>query len=108
SHGESISIHCPIEIGGIVHGIITFASLIIVPIILWKFKSLSKPLYLVIILYLLNICSFIVKTFSGKIKLPDHPAYHNQFGIVVITVSCIYILYRVYLENKTNLTYKQQ
>jgi len=106
SHGASISIHGPMEIGGTIHGIITFASIIIIPLILWNYKYQSKLLYFVIILYLLNISSFIIKTFLGKVKPPDDPAYHNQFGIVAITAACIYLLYRVYIENKRNSTTK--
>lgn len=102
SHGVSISLDEPIEIGGTFHGVITFASIIIIPFILWNYKYLNKLLYFVIILYLLNISSFIVKTFLGKIKPPDHPAYHNQLGIVLITTACIYILFRVYQEYKRN------
>ena len=102
SHGESISLAGPVDIGGTLHGIITFASVVIIPFILWKYKYLNKLLYFVIILYLFNISSFIVKTFRGKIKPPEHPAYHNQLGIVLITAACIYILYRVYQENKRN------
>lgn len=100
SHGESISIHGPVEIGGIIHGIITFASIIVVPIVLWKFQSLNKLLYTVIIVHLLNISAFIIKTFWGKVKPPEHPAYHNQFGIVVIAAACLYVLYKAYLENR--------
>ncbi|MFI5218684.1 MAG: hypothetical protein ACHQNT_04275 [Bacteroidia bacterium] len=102
SHGESINLDGPIDIGGTMHGFITFISIIIIPFILWNYKYLNKLLYFVIILHLLNISCFIIKTFLGKVKPPDHPAYHNQFGIVVITAACIYILYRVYLENKRN------
>jgi hypothetical protein len=100
SHGESININGPIEIGGTIHGIITFTSIVIIPFILWNYKHLSKLLYFVIILHLLNISSFIIKTFLGKVKPPEHPAYHNQFGIAIISAACIYILYRVYVENK--------
>jgi hypothetical protein len=107
SHGESISLDGPIDIGGTLHGVITFASIIIIPVILWRYKYLNKLLYSVIILYLLNISSFIVKTFLGKVKPPDHPAYHNQLGIFLITAACIYILYRVYQENKRNATVRQ-
>jgi hypothetical protein len=82
------------------HGFITFIFIIIVPIILWTNQHLNKFLYFGIILHLLNISYFINKTFLGKVKPPDHPAYHNQFGIVVITAACIYILFRVYHENK--------
>src|SRR5688572_309892 len=100
SHGESITFAGPIDIGGPVHGFITFSFIVILPFILWRYKYLNKLLYSVIILHLLNISCFIIKTFLGKVKLPDHPAYHNQFGIVVITAACVYMLYRVYSENK--------
>ncbi len=104
SHGKSFDINGPIEIGGTIHGIITFSSIVIIPLILWNYQRLSKLLYFVIILYLLNISSFIIKTFLGKIKLPENPAYHNQLGITLISAACIYILYRVYVENKRKET----
>jgi len=103
SHGESISLSEPISIGGTVHGFITFSFIIIMPFILWNYKYLSNLLYSVIILHLLNISCFIVKTFISKVNSPEHPAYHNQFGVVVITLACLFILYRVYIENKRNL-----
>lgn len=103
SHGESIKFDGPVNIGGTLHGVITFASIIIIPFIFFNYKNLNKLCYFIIILYLFNISSFIVKTFVGKIKPPDHPAYHNQLGIVLITTACIYILYRVYQENMRNI-----
>ena len=102
SHGESISIGGPISVGGTIHGVITFSFIVIVPFILWTYKHLNKFLYFLIILHLFNISCFIIKTFLGKVKPPDHPAYHNQFGIVIISSACLYILYRVFLENKRN------
>ena len=81
------------------HGFITFICIIILPFILWSVKNLNRVLYFGIILHLFNVCYFINKTFLGKVK-PDHPAYHNQFGIVVITAACLYVLYRVFRENK--------
>lgn len=102
SHGESIIIGGPINVGGTIHGVITFSFIVIVPFILWTYKHLNKLLYFLIILHLFNISCFIIKTFLGKVKPPDHPAYHNQFGIVIISSACLYILYRVFLENKRN------
>jgi hypothetical protein len=102
SHGESITFAGPMEIGGALHGFITFSFIVIMPFILWSYKHLNKFLYAVTIFHLLNISCFIVKTFLGKVKPPDHPAYHNQFGAVAISVACVYILYRVYKENKQN------
>jgi hypothetical protein len=104
SHGEAITLSGPINIGGTVHGFITFSFIVIIPFILWNYKYLNKLLYSVIILHLLNISCFMVKTFLSKVNPPDHPAYHNQFGIVVLTAACLYILYRVYIENKRNST----
>jgi hypothetical protein len=100
SHGESINLAGPIHLGGTLHGFFTFIFIIIIPFILWSYKHLNEFLYFVIILHLLNISCFIIKTFLGKVKPPDHPAYHNQFGVVVMAVASFYILYRVYLENK--------
>lgn len=83
------------------HGFITFIFITLIPFILWTNKHLTRLLYFTILLHLLNISYFIIKTFWGKVK-PEHPAYHNQFGVVVMTAACLYILYRVYLENKPN------
>lgn len=102
SHGESINIDGPINVGGTIHGVITFTFIVIIPFILWTYKHLNKLLYFLIIFHLFNISCFIIKTFLGKVKPPDHPAYHNQFGIVIISSACLYILYRVFLENKRN------
>lgn len=103
SHGKTIPLTGPLEIAGPAHGIITFAGIVLIPLVLWRYKQLSNVLYFVIIAYLLNNSSFIVKTFMSKVKPPDAPAYHNQFGMVVFTLVCFYILYRVYLENRRNV-----
>lgn len=102
NHNESILFGGPISIGGAVHGVLTFTLIIIVPILLWKFKQLNNYLYLIIIVHLLNSSSFIIKTFLGKIKPPVDPAYHNQLGVVVLTAACLFILFRVYVENRRN------
>lgn len=99
-HGESLTLSGPVDIGGTIHGIITFASIIGIPVILWMYQKLTKHLYVIILLHLFNISSFVVKTFSGKVNPPEHPAYHNQLGIVVITAVWAYILYKVYGENR--------
>ena len=96
----------PFTIGENLHGFITFIFIILTPFILWTYKNLGKMLYWGIILHLFNVSYFINKTFLGKVNPPDHPAYHNQFGIVIITAACLYILYRVVLENKRNPDYE--
>ena len=81
------------------HGFITFIFILLIPIILWIFKNLNAVLYVGIILHLFNVSYFINETFLSKVK-PDKPAYHNQFGIVVITVACLYVLYGIFREYK--------
>ena len=90
----------PLSIVENLHGFITFIFIVAVPFILWSFQKLNKLLYFSIIIYLFNICYFMNKTFLGKIKPPEHPAYHNQLGIVLLTAGCIYILYRVFKETQ--------
>lgn len=79
------------------HGFITFITIIIAPIILLGFKKLNLFLYAGIILYLFNTSYFIMETFHSKITV-EHPAYHNQFGILIISLSLVYILYRIIRE----------
>jgi len=46
-----------------------------------------------LIIHLINVSFFIMKTFYSKIT-PDRPAYHNQLGIVVTSAAIVYMLYR--------------
>lgn len=85
------------------HGFITFICILLIPVVLWRFKNLNWVLYICIIIHLFNVSYFIMETFYNKIK-PDKPAYHNQFGIAVTTAACIYILYRIFREFKSNTT----
>jgi len=85
------------------HGFITFICILLIPVVLWTFKKLNRTLYICIILHLFNVSYFIMETFYNKIK-PEKPAYHNQFGIAVTTAACIYILYRIFREFKSNTT----
>lgn len=80
------------------HGFITFIAIIIAPIILWSAKNLNYALYIAIVVHLFNVSYFMNKTFLSKIK-PEQPAYHNQLGIFLLTAACIYIVYRVFVEN---------
>ena len=97
---ETITIRGPLILGGPLHGFLTSASIVAMPIVLLTYKGFNKIIYFGIILFLFNVSFFIIKTFLGKIKLPNNPAYHNQLGILLIAVSCMYVMYRVYLENK--------
>ncbi|MDQ3102185.1 MAG: hypothetical protein M3R08_12415 [Bacteroidota bacterium] len=81
------------------HGVITFASLLIIPVIVWSVSKLNTVLYVAILLHLFNATYFIMETFYSKIK-PDKPAYHNQLGIAIMIVALIYVAYRVIQENR--------
>jgi len=82
------------------HGFVTIISILVIPGILWRFKNLNKALYIGIIFHLFNTSYFIMETFYHKIK-PDKPAYHNQFGILAISMTLLYVLYRVFREIKS-------
>lgn len=83
------------------HGFITFICILIVPAILWLFESRSTVFYAAITVHLFNVSYFIMKTFYSKVQ-PDKPAYHNQFGILVTTAACIYVMYRFMRDYKLN------
>nr|WP_294860384.1 hypothetical protein [uncultured Fluviicola sp.] len=83
------------------HGFITFIFIVIVPVILWSVKRLTKLLYIFIPLHLMNVSYFIMETFYSKVK-PESPAYHNQLGILVTSVALLYMLYRYVRENRRN------
>ena len=84
------------------HGFITFICIVLIPIVLWMHAKLNVLLYSAIIFHLLNISYFMNKTFLGKVK-PEDPAYHNQVGIAILSAACLFILFRVYTENKQKL-----
>lgn len=79
------------------HGLITFVCLLILPIILFSFRSLNKFLYIAILLHFFNVTYFISDTFYSRYK-PVDPAYLHRLGILIMIGSLIYILYRVYAE----------
>ncbi len=106
THSKTIHLDGFMPFGGITHGFISFAFIVIVPIILWRFKIFNTVIYSLIIFHLLNVSSFIIKTFYDKINLPKNPAYHNQFGILAISLACVLIIYKVYIEN-TKLVIKK-
>lgn len=97
SHGLSFDLDAPLSVGNNLHGLVTFVFIVILPFMLWYYQALNRWLYWFIIAHLFNVSCFINKTFLGKIK-PEHPAYHNQMGIVLITAACLYILYRLFRE----------
>ena len=81
------------------HGFVTFICIVLMTIALWIFKNLNKVFYICILLHLFNASYFIMDTLNNKIK-PDIITFHYKFGIVITSSALIYILYRVFRENK--------
>ncbi len=92
-----------LKISDNIHGFVTFIFLIIIPIIVWFRKSPTKIFYTIIILHLLNVTYFIIKTFESKIT-PERPAYHNQFGILILCLAWLYIIFRIIVEVRQGLS----
>lgn len=82
------------------HGFITVCCILLVPVITWFIKHLKPALFICIVLHLFNVSYFIMETFYNKIT-PEKPAYHNQFGILVTTAACAYLLIKSIREFKT-------
>jgi len=80
------------------HGIITFVCITLFPIILWSFKNLNMMLYTCIILHLFNVSYVFMDVLYNKIRWKSKISFHNRLGIIVTTVACIYVVYRVFLE----------
>ncbi|MBK7383271.1 MAG: hypothetical protein IPP83_16705 [Flavobacteriales bacterium] len=89
--------HMVFSVAENVHGALTFACLLTVPVVIWFINS-SKPWWnVLLVIHLFNVGYFIMKTFDSKIK-PEHPAYHNQLGIAVTGAALIYVLFRTVRE----------
>jgi DMSO/TMAO reductase YedYZ heme-binding membrane subunit len=94
------SISEPLVLSHHIHGIITFIFILLVPMLLWTSKNLSKVFYIVLIIHLFNTTYFMIDTFYGKIINDPRPAYLHQFGIAIMIAALLYILYRIFRENK--------
>ena len=80
------------------HGIFTFVCITLFPIILWYFKNLNLVLYVYIILHLFNVSYAFMDVLYNKIRVKSERRNHNKLGIIVSTVACIYLVYRVFQE----------
>lgn len=81
------------------HGFVTFICIVLMTIALWILKDLSKVFYIFILVHLFNVSYFIMDTLNNKIK-PDIITFHYKFGIVITSSALLYVLYRVFRENK--------
>jgi tryptophan-rich sensory protein len=79
------------------HGFITYICIVLLPIILWISKKLSKLLYLGIILHIINVTYMISHTFYSRYNEED-PAHLHRTGIVIMCILVLYMIYRVFKE----------
>ena len=85
------------------HGFITFICLILLPVLLYTFKSLNKLLYFLILFHFFNITYLISKSFYSRYK-PIDPAYLHRIGVLVMIMAIIYVLYRMYAERSSEFS----
>lgn len=96
-----------LSIGQNKRSLITFVCVILVPIILLRFRTLSKGLYILILAHIFNVTYLMCKLFYSRYK-PYDAAYIHRIGVVIMISSVLYVLYRVYAERgiKSGKEYK--
>lgn len=80
------------------HGFITFISLILLPIIVYKFKRLSKFLYGYLVIHFFNATYFIGISFYARYKPGIDEAYLHRIGIFLMILALLYVASRVVVE----------
>lgn len=80
------------------HGFITFISLLILPIIFYKFNRLSTFLYYYLIMHFFNVTYFIAISFYARYKPGIDEAYLHRIGILMMMFALLYVVIRVVLE----------
>ena len=80
------------------HGFITFISLILLPIIVYKFKRLSKFLYGYLVIHFFNVTYFIGISFYARYKPSIDEAYLHRIGIFLMILALLYVAFRVVVE----------
>ena len=80
------------------HGFITFISLILLPIIVYKFKRLSKFLYCYLVIHFFNATYFIGISFYARYKPGIDEAYLHRVGIFLMILALLYVAFRVVVE----------
>ena len=79
------------------HGALTFVGIVVLPFIVFRKSNLDNWFYVVLVIHLLNLSYFVCQTFYSKIT-DEHPAYHNQLGILVICAGVLYLLHSIYRD----------
>ena len=86
--------------------LITFISVILMPIILLSFNKFNNLIYLLILVHVFNVTLLICKLFYARYK-PYDPAYMHRIGVVIMIGCMLYIIYRVFTELWTKLSVEE-
>jgi hypothetical protein len=89
------------------HGLITFISLLLLPAMLFSFKSLNRLLYISIIIHFFNVTYFICDSFYVRYKPEIDEAYLHRLGVFVMIAALLYVLYRVFAEHNILFTVRR-
>jgi hypothetical protein len=80
------------------HGFLTFLSLIVLPIAVYKLNRLSKTFYYLLLVYFFNVTYFIGISFYGRYKPGIDEAYLHRIGILIMIFALFYVIFRVFAE----------
>jgi hypothetical protein len=80
------------------HGFVTFISLIVLPILVYRFNRLSKILYYYLVIYFFNVTYFIGISFYARYKPRIDEAYLHRIGILMMILALLYVVFRVIVE----------
>lgn len=89
------------------HGFVTFLCLTLLPVLLYAIKRLKIMTYSLILIHLFNVTYFISISFYARYK-PEDLAYLHRIGILIMILSLIYILYRVYQERSIKFNVEEK
>ena len=85
------------------HGVITYITLIMLPILVYSFNRLNAFLYYLLIVHFFNVTYFIAISFYGRYKPGIDEAYLHRIGVLIMILALFYILYRVFEERSKEI-----
>lgn len=80
------------------HGFVTFISLLVLPIVVYRFNRLRKFLYYYLIIYFFNVTYFIGISFYARYKPGIDEAYLHRIGILMMILALLYVIFRFFPE----------
>jgi hypothetical protein len=80
------------------HGFVTFISLLTLPMVVNRFKRLSRLLHLYLVIYFFNVTFFIGISFYARFKPGIDEAYLHRTGILLMIAALFYVVFRVIVD----------